>query len=34
VSVTVDRSLGGTMRIKDPDRFWSASGWLIIVYDD
>jgi hypothetical protein len=33
VSVTVDRSLGGTLRIKDPDRFWSASGWLIIVYD-
>ena len=33
VSVTVDRSLGGTLRIKDPERFWSASGWLIIVYD-
>lgn len=33
VSVTVDKSLGGTMRIKDPERFWSASGWLIIVYD-
>jgi hypothetical protein len=33
VSVTVDRSLGGTLRIKDPDRFWSASGWLIIDYD-
>ena len=33
VSVTVDRSLGGTMRIKDPERFWSTSGWLIIVYD-
>jgi hypothetical protein len=25
--------LGGTMRIKDPERFWSASGWLIVVYD-
>jgi archaellum component FlaC len=33
VSVTVDKSLGGTMRIRDPERFWSASGWLIIVYD-
>ena len=33
VSVTVDRSLGGTLLIKDPERFWSASGWLIIVYD-
>ena len=33
VSVTVDRSLGGTLRIKDPERFWSASGWLIIVYE-
>jgi hypothetical protein len=25
-------SLGGTLRIKNPERFWSASGWLIIVY--
>jgi hypothetical protein len=33
VSVTVSPSLGGTMEIKDPERFWSASGWLIIVYD-
>ena len=33
VSIDVSPSLGGTMRIKDPERFWSASGWLIIVYD-
>ena len=33
VSVTIDRSLGGTLIIKEPERFWSASGWLIIVYD-
>ena len=33
VSVTVDRSSGSTLRILDPERFWSASGWLIIVYD-
>ena len=33
VSVTVDRSVGGTMLIKDPEHFWSASAWLIIVYD-
>jgi hypothetical protein len=32
VSVTVSPSSGGTMQIKDPERFWSASGWLIIVY--
>jgi hypothetical protein len=31
VSVTTSSS-GGTMQIKDPERFWSASGWLIIVY--
>jgi len=34
VSVEVSPALGGTMRIKDPERFWAASGWLIIVYDD
>jgi hypothetical protein len=33
VSVDVSPTLGGTMRIKDPERFWSASGWLIIVYE-
>jgi predicted nuclease with TOPRIM domain len=33
VDVEVRRSVGGTMRIKDPERFWSASGWLIIVYE-
>ena len=31
VSVSVSSS-GGTMQIKDPERFWSASGWLIVVY--
>ena len=31
-SVTTSSS-GGTMEIKDPERFWSASGWLIVVYD-
>ena len=33
VDVEVRRSVGGTMRIKDPERFWNASGWLIIVYE-
>ena len=33
VSVDVSPTLGGSMRIKDPERFWSASGWLIIVYE-
>jgi hypothetical protein len=33
VDVEMRRSLGGTLRIKDPERFWSASAWLIIVYD-
>ena len=33
VSVDVSPTLGGTMRIKDPERFWSASGWLIVVYE-
>lgn len=33
VSIDVSPSLGGTMRIRDPERFWSASAWLIIVYD-
>jgi len=33
VSVETSSSLGGTMRIRDPERFWSASGWLIVVYD-
>lgn len=33
VSVAVTPSLGGTMRIRDPERFWSASGWLIVVYE-
>jgi hypothetical protein len=32
VQVEVTPSSGGTMRIKDPEQFWSASGWLIIVY--
>jgi len=32
VSVEISPTLGGTMRIKDPERFWSASGWLIVVY--
>jgi hypothetical protein len=31
VQVDVSSS-GGTMRIKDPERFWSSSGWLIVVY--
>ena len=33
VSINVSPSVGGTMRIKDPERFWSTSAWLIIVYD-
>jgi hypothetical protein len=33
VSIDVSPTLGGTMRIKDPERFWSASGWLIVVYE-
>jgi hypothetical protein len=33
VSVTVSPSSGGMMQIKDPERFWSASGWLIVVYE-
>ena len=33
ISIDVAPSLGGTMRIKDPERFWSASAWLIIVYE-
>jgi hypothetical protein len=33
VDVDVSPSSGGTMHIKDPERFWSSSGWLIIVYD-
>ncbi len=33
VAVDIAPSSGGTLRIKDPERFWSASGWLIIVYD-
>jgi hypothetical protein len=32
VQVEVIPAVGGTMRIKDPEQFWSASGWLIIVY--
>jgi hypothetical protein len=32
VHVEVTPSSGGMMRIKDPEQFWSASGWLIIVY--
>jgi hypothetical protein len=32
VQVDVTPASGGTMRIKDPEQFWSASGWLIIVY--
>jgi hypothetical protein len=33
VSIDVSPSSGGTMRVRDPERFWSASAWLIIVYD-
>jgi hypothetical protein len=33
VSINVAPSLGGTLRVKDPERFWSASAWLIIVHD-
>ena len=33
VSLEVSPSSGGTLRVKDPDRFWSASAWLIIVYE-
>ena len=33
VSLDISPSLGGTLRVKDPDRFWSSSAWLIIVYD-
>ena len=33
VSIDVSPSLGGTMRVRDPERFWSASAWLIVVYD-
>jgi hypothetical protein len=33
VDVQVRRSLGGTLLIRDPERFWSSSAWLIVVYD-
>ena len=33
VSIDVSPTLGGTMRIRDPERFWSSSGWLIVIYD-
>jgi len=33
VDVEVRRAVGGTMHIKDPERFWSASSWLIVVYE-
>ena len=33
VSIDISPTLGGTMRIKEPERFWSASGWLIVIYD-
>ena len=33
VTVDADPSLGHTLHIKDPERFWAASGWLIIVLD-
>ena len=33
VSITASRG-GGTVRIDDPERFWSASNWLIVVYED
>lgn len=33
VDVEVSRSSGGALRVIDPDRFWSASAWLIIVYE-
>ena len=32
-AIDASRTLGGTLRIRDPDRFWSASGWLIVVVD-
>ena len=32
VSVTTSPS-GGTIGIKEPERFWSASSWLIVIYD-
>jgi len=33
VTVDADPSLGYALHIKDPERFWSASGWLIIVLE-
>jgi hypothetical protein len=33
VSIDISPTLGGTMRIREPERFWSASGWLIVIYD-
>lgn len=33
VAVDLSPSLGGTMRIRNPERFWSASAWLIVVYE-
>jgi hypothetical protein len=33
VDVQVRRSLGGTLLIRDPERFWSSSAWLIVVYE-
>ena len=32
VSVEVSPTLGNAMHIKDPEKFWNASGWLIVVY--
>ena len=33
VMVDADPSAGMMMHIRDPERFWSASGWLIIVLE-
>jgi hypothetical protein len=33
VTVDAEPSAGMTLHIKDPERFWSASGWLIIVLE-
>ena len=32
VSVDVSPTLGNAMHIKDPEKFWNASSWLIVVY--
>ena len=32
VSVDASPTLGNAMHIKDPEKFWNASSWLIVVY--